>query len=260
MSQITLTPSGKGLRITDRCVTDFSVAEIHALLERYHFLAFQERPISLDQASAYLGQFGTLTRNDRRQGAVLKIDGSKKEEGEVLLGDGFLPLHRDGALMGTNVVMVGIFCELYRDVSEGGRTFIVDLENASKMVPQAHMDLLRARGIEGRPVDRYYLKAADQWHPIPGFIEVDGKSYLNVGFPYRAGQKASWLMRIPGVDQARFDEVFDCLSDIMMSDTYCYYHEWQEGDLLLFDNRKTLHGREAFRGQRALANIQVLGS
>jgi alpha-ketoglutarate-dependent taurine dioxygenase len=32
---------------------------------------------------------------------------------------------------------------------------------------------------------------------------------------------------------------------------------WNEGDLILLDNRRLLHGREAFRGERALANLQV---
>jgi hypothetical protein len=32
----------------------------------------------------------------------------------------------------------------------------------------------------------------------------------------------------------------------------------ENGELLLLDNRRTLHGREAFQGQRSLVNIQVL--
>ena len=81
---------------------------------------------------------------------------------------------------------------------------------------------------------------------------------MNGGFPYRPGERASWLMRIPDVDEARFHEMYDAMRRVMMSDEYCYYHEWSEGDLLLFDNRKTFHGREAFRGRRALSNLQVL--
>jgi alpha-ketoglutarate-dependent taurine dioxygenase len=265
-----LTPSGRGARITDRRVTDFSVEELRDLLDEHQWLAFQEnpgrahagngrrtRPVTAEEVTKCLRRLGRLVQNDRRQGAVLKLDGSKKEE--VLLGEGFMPLHRDGALMGTDVAVVGIFCVEHQDVS-GGRTFISDIEGATREVPREYLDLIREKGIEGRPVDRYYTKAADAWHWIPGFIDVGGKSYLNVGFPYRAGEKASWLVRIPGVDDARVQAIFEEMRAVLMSERYCYYHEWKEGELLLLDNRRTLHGREAFRGRRSLANIQVLAA
>lgn len=251
-----LTPSGKGALITDRKVTDFSVAEIRDLIFRHEWLAFKNNPVSLTEAETYLRNFGTLVENDRRKGAVLQIDASKKEEGEVLLGQGYLPLHRDGALMGYNIELVGIFCVVHKNVT-GGRTFITDIDNACKEVPQEILDVVRERGIEGRPVDRYYLKGADQWHKIAGFIDVGGKSYLNVGFPSPPNEKPSWVLRIPGIDDERCMQWFETMRSILMSDKYCYYHEWEEGDLLLLDNQRTLHGREAFRGERALANLQV---
>src|SRR5687768_14451937 len=92
----TLTGSGRGARITDRKATDFSVDEIRELIARYQWLAFKGHPVTPDEAIPWLGQFGTLTDNDRRQNNILKIDASKKDQGEVLLGNGFLPLHRDG--------------------------------------------------------------------------------------------------------------------------------------------------------------------
>jgi len=252
-----LTPSGRGARITDRRLTDLSVQEIRDLVDEYQWLAFQENPVTADEVVDCLGRLGRLVENDRRQGAVLKLDGSRKDE--VLLGEGFMPLHRDGALMGMNVALVGIYCAQHQDVT-GGRTFISDIESATREVPREYLDLIRERGIEGRPVDRYYTKAADTWHRIPGFLDVEGKSYLNAGFPYRPGEKPSWLVRIPGVDDARAQAIFEEMRSVLMNERYCYYHEWREGDLLLLDNRRTLHGREAFRGRRALANIQVMAA
>ncbi len=258
MTYSPLTPSGKGALITDRKVTDFSVAEIRALIARYEWLAFKQHPVTIDDLIPYLGQFGKLTENDRRQGHVLKIDASKVDEGEVLLGQGFMPLHHDGALMGNAIDLVGIFCVEYKQVTGGGRTFVSDIDGAIKDVPAETLRILREHGIEGRPVDRYYTAAADKWHSIPGFAEVEGKTYLNVGFPFRPGEQASWLLRIPGIDDDRCAAMFEEMRQIFMSDRYCYFHEWSEGDLLLIDNRRTLHGREAFRGKRALANLQVL--
>jgi (5R)-carbapenem-3-carboxylate synthase len=251
-----LTPSGRGARITDRRFVDLSVDEIHALVERYQWLAFVGTKLAEEAVLAHLGKFGRLVENDRRKRGVLKLDGSKRDE--VLLGSGFMPLHRDGALMGTNVALVGIYCVEYRDVTSGGRTFISDIESATKEIPTEWLDLLRERGIEGRPVDAYYVKPSDTWHPIAGFLDVGGKSYLNVGFPYRPGEQASWLVRIPGVDDARCQAIFESMRKVYMDPKYCYYHSWNEGELLLLDNLRTLHGREAFQGQRSLSNIQVV--
>lgn len=259
----TLTPSGKGLKITDRPITAFSVDEVRALIKRYQWVAFKRvptAPVAIDDLRTYLGQFGKLTDNDRRVDNVLKIDASKVDEGEVLLGQGFLPLHHDGALMGNAIDLVGIFCVQYQNVTGGGRTFVADLENAIKDVPADILETLRSHGIEGRPVDRYYTAASDTWHKIPGFVDVEGETVLNVGFPFRPGEQPSWLLRIPGVDDDRCAAMFETMRQILMSDQYCYYHEWEEGDLLLLDNRRTLHGREAFRGKRALANLQVLAA
>lgn len=250
-----LVPCGRGARITDRRFCDVPVEEIRALLERYRWLAFTDNPVTVPEVRGHLGKLGELVENERRDQGVLKIDGAKKDE--VLLGEGFMPLHKDGALMGTSVAMVAICCVRHREV-RGGRTFITDIERAIEDVPSEVLDIIRERGIEAKPVDRYYLKASDQWYPIRGFIEVAGKSYLNTGFPYRPGEKASWLMRVPGVDEEKMQEMFDVMRAAMMDARYCYHHEWTEGDVLLLDNLRTLHGREAFEGDRHLANVQVI--
>lgn len=253
-----LTPSGRGAKVRDRSLLDFAPEELRALVERYRFIAFQDHPLTTEQVREYLGKFGPLTQNDRRKDGVLALDGKKKDE--VLLGEGFMPLHKDGALMGTDVALIGIHAIDVKHVTSGGRTFVMDLEGATEEVPKEYLDLLRDKGIEGRPVDSYYLKSSDTWHRIPGFVEFQGKSFLNVGFPYSEGQKPSWLVRIPGETDARTTEVFDAMRKIFMSPRYCYFHAWTEGEVLLIDNKRTLHGREEFQGQRSLANIQVLAA
>lgn len=250
-----LTPSGKGISFENRPLEDFSKEEITELLNKYHWIAFKKNEISLGDLTNYLEQFGSVVKNDRRDGAVLKVDGGKKEE--VFLGNGFLPLHKDGLLMGNNVGMVSIFCMEYNEVSDG-RTFITDIENAINEVPNEIQDLLRAKGMDVKPLDAYYLTSSDKWYHMSGFLEVDGKEYLNIGFPYKRGEKSSWLTQIEGLNEDEFYEVFDVLDKAVMDPKYCYFHDWEKGDILLFDNRKTLHGREAFKGQRALANIQVV--
>ena len=120
------------------------------------------------------------------------------------------------------------------------------------------LDVIREKGIEGKPVDSYYTKPSDTWSPDPRLHRCRRCSYLNVIFPYGPGEKPSWLVRIPGVEEELFQAIVETLSAALMSEKYCDYHQWSEGELLLLDNRRTLHGREAFHGQRSLVNIQVI--
>ena len=250
------TPSGRGATIIDRSFLDFSIEEIDELIDNYQWLVFKRHPLDVSDVVGHLSKFGRLVRNDRRQNGVLKLDGSKKEE--VLLGEGFMPFHRDGPLMGNDIALVGICCVEYKNITGSARTFVSDIASAIKEVPTAMLDVIREKGIEIKPVDGYYLKSPDTWHPIPGFINVGGTSYLNVVFPYAPGEKPSWLVRIPGVADELFQTIVETLRAALISERYCYYHTWREGELLLLDNRRTLHGREAFQGQRSLVNIQVL--
>lgn len=249
------TESGRGATIADRSFLDFSVEELEELIQTYQWLVFTRHPLSVSDARERLGAFGHLVRNDRRQDGVLKLDGSRKNE--ALLGEGSMPLHRDGPLTGNDIALVGICCVEHKNVT-GGRTFISDIASAVNDVPAPILEVIRENGIEAKPVDSYYLKSADAWHPIPGFIDVGGASYLNVVFPYARGEKPGWLVRIPGITGERFETIVETVRGAIMSEKYCYFHTWSEGELLLLDNRRTLHGREAFQGQRSLVNVQVL--
>ena len=79
----------------------------------------------------------------------------------------------------------------YRNSTGGARTFISDIASAVEEVPAVMLDVIREKGIEIKPVDGYYLKSPDTWHPIPGFIDVAGAGYLDVVFPYAPGEKPS---------------------------------------------------------------------
>ena len=189
------TPSGRGATIADRSFLDFSDHELRTLIDTFQWLVFKHHPLSGSDVAEHLGNFGRLVENDRRQNGILSLDGSKKEE--VLLGEGYMPLHRDGAFMGNDIALVGIYCVEYQNVTGGGRTFISDIASAVKEVPATMLDFIRAKGIQGKPVDSYYTKPSDTWLPIPGFVDV-GDASSSTSISLRTGREAELARPYPG--------------------------------------------------------------
>ena len=65
-------------------------------------------------------------------------------------------------------------------------------------------------------------------------------------FPFDEGQSASWESRIVGFSEYETKKFFAELFEFISQPRYYYRHYWKEGDLLIMDNRNTIHDREEF--------------
>ncbi len=67
---------------------------------------------------------------------------------------------------------------------------------------------------------------------------------------------------IKGMDLADSEALLDRLWDYCVSEEFCYAHHWQPGDVLIWDNRSTLHRRDAFdpSARRILWRCQITGT
>lgn len=257
-STFPLTKSGIGIRIENPDESFFSTNNIKTLLKQYQFVVFNKLNWSVNNLQQFLENFGELVRNEKRENdTMLTLDG-KRIATEVIRGNGRLPLHRDGLLMNTVVKYVAILC-LENKVTAGGRTYISDSGAAWKNeFPEEIKKVLTENGVEGKPEDvTYYLKNEDKWYPFPGILEHNGKIYPNGGLHYHEGERSSYGVRIAKISKELSDKYFNEMEKILEDDQYTYFHDWQTGDVILFDNRTVLHGREAFEGDRSLIQMQV---
>lgn len=252
-----LTASGAGRRLPANPDSPLPAsARLRAWLDEHRFLVVSGAARDVDGARRWLARLGPPIEHERRADGVLELDGSK-DDSEVLRGCAGMPLHKDGLLMGIDVPYVGIFCERFRDV-EYGRTRICDAQSALEALPDELLTLLRTRGIEAQAVDTdYYLKEGGTWHPLPALIETPEGQSLNLGLPYDEGDRPSWRVRVAGVDPATSDAALAELRRVLHGPRFTYQHAWREGDLLLLANHRVLHGREPYRGDRVLANLQA---
>jgi taurine dioxygenase len=70
------------------------------------------------------------------------------------------------------------------------------------------------------------------------------------------GQRSLFLspnhtIAIEGLPEAEGRELFDALLDHALRDEFIYAHHWRNGDVVMWDNARLLHRRDAFDGKLA---------
>lgn len=174
---------------------------------------------------------------------ILKLDGTHDKE-KVITGRGSLPLHTDGILLGTQVDLIILYAEDVKDIDEDGATVVCDQLAALKDMPESlHQPLLDGR-LEYLAFERgYFTNVPEGWYPISTFRDYGRVRSLNLALPFDGQAKASWDVRVPGLNEAASAAWFAALEQHLMADRFLYCHRWRKGDLLIIDNQRTLHGR-----------------
>ncbi len=247
-----------GLNLWER-PDEATVAELRALYAQYGVLVFRRQALSEAELAAFCALFGPLERTVRSDWAsprtpeVTVLSNLKDALGRPIggLGDGELQWHSDQSYMLEPATGAALYAlELS---NEGGETFWVDLRAAYAGLPRQ----LRARIAGKRGIFDYtkrlagYGREADQQiseetrrltppvshslvraHPGTGDRSLYLDSTTTVGVDYM--DTASGL--------ALLDEVYESAT----SDEFVYAHQWQVGDLVLWDNGFTMHRRTPF--------------
>jgi (5R)-carbapenem-3-carboxylate synthase len=103
----------------------------------------------------------------------------------------------------------------------------------------------------------YYLKNEPKWYHFPGTQCRGVKEYINGGLHYHHDERPSYKIRIADIPEETSYDYYNIIEKIYHDDSMTYYHHWEAGDLLLMDNVRTMHGRQAFSGKRSIAQFQV---
>jgi taurine dioxygenase len=133
------------------------------------------------------------------------------------------------------------------------------------------LDPALRRRIEGRTLkhDMTYNSAGDLregFKPVSDVREAPGPSHPIIRTHPETGCNALYLGRRPnayinGLAVAESEELLDALWAHATQDRFTWHHEWQPGDLLIWDNRCVMHHRDPFDGgyRRVMHRIQCAG-
>ncbi|MGQ0718940.1 MAG: TauD/TfdA family dioxygenase [Pseudonocardiales bacterium] len=174
---------------------------------------------------------------------ILHLDGTH-EARKVITGRGALPLHTDGVLLGTQVDLIVLYATEVDGLADDGATLVCDQISAWPEMPEGLRSVLRHGRLEYRAIERgYFTSVPSGWYPIPTFRDYGRVRSLNIALPFSPQWSAAWQVRVPGASADESASFFESLRDHLSQDRYLYRHRWRQGDLLVIDNQRTLHGR-----------------
>ncbi len=240
------------------------VAELADLFHRHLALVIRSPVLTPHQYVAFIRQLGEPDPSDTsRYHEPIDVDGFKGlrlvsniEEGGKTIGQfgaDEMGWHQDrwtDAAPPPATALHGV--EVTRT---GGRTGIASLAAAYDALPP---DLL-AR-IEGRHI-HFPLQVNDfegtldeadvedeslfRTVPLVQRHAVTGAKFLFLG-ARRILSYIDTAPRITGLDKAQSADLLDAIYDHVARPEFAYLHQWQAGDILVWDNRACAHRREAF--------------
>jgi len=247
-----------GMRLWET-LDEATVAELRSLYAQYGVLVFRRQALSEAELAGFCALLGPLERTVRSDWAspavpeVTVLSNLKDGLGRSIggLGDGELQWHSDQSYMTTPATGAALYAlELPPD---GGETFWVDLRAAYAGLPRK----LRAAISGKRGVFDYtkrlagYGRASDQKISEEARLKTPPVTHALVRAHPETGDRSLYLdsTTTTGIDYmdtatglALLDEVYEAAT----RDEFVYAHQWQIGDLVVWDNGFTMHRRTPF--------------
>jgi taurine dioxygenase len=251
---------------------------VAAIIDAWHehlVILFRNQELAEDDQIRFAGHFGALQKRTRPPEAINEFGHTKypeltmlvsnvRDNGKLIgsLPDGEMHFHSDQCYL--EKPAAGTFLYAIEVPSAGGDTLFLNMYKAYETLPaelktridgrkalNAYLYNTTTRAVNGAKVDLtahpHYVQPIVRTHPT-------------------TKRKALYVNRlmtftVEGLDDDDGTALLDALFDHMEQDTFIYAHHWRVGDLVLWDNRCTLHARTDFSDQerRLLRRYVVTG-
>jgi len=278
MPAIRVTPTGTiGATVAGVDLAAFTADQIDAIKQawyRHDVLVFRDQRLTDDHLVAFSRHFGTLDPPPN-QGAgrksppgypdVYVVSNVLDEKGEPIgaLGDGEAVWHTDMSYIAQPPDASMLYS--LEIPAAGGDTWFCSMKAALAKMPRALVDRISKLDIkhDGTYDSGGYLRKG---------MAASADPRTSVGTPHPivirhpvSGDRGLYLGRrrnayIVGLELAESERLLDEIWSYV--DAAVYVHKWALGDLVLWDNRTTMHRRDAFdpKSRRVMHRTQIKGS
>jgi taurine dioxygenase len=247
-------------------LSDEDFAEVLDVWHRHNVILFRDQYLTEDDQVRFGQRFGppAVSHSGRfttKNPAVMLIS-NIRENGELIgaLPDGEMNFHTDQCHQ-ERPAMASMLYSL-EVPSQGGNTLFANAYSAYETLPDA-----LKRKLEGRKALNAYdydnaatirgtkLRAGipSYWHPIVRTHPATGRKALYVN--------RLMTVAIEGLPDDEANDVLNALFDHQEQQQFVYEHVWRPNDVLLWDNRCTLHARTDFSAveRRLMRRMTILG-
>ena len=266
----TLLRTGFGLTTSWSHFETLSVSYVKGLLMNKGFIVVKNTELNSDALLTLSSKYGVLAEyiDEKKKEAfykgaycghkyILEVDGSEKKK---VRGRGELPLHADGGLLRKPIDIIFLYAKEIANLKLLGGTGIVDHKLAIDEMPLHLRRVLEEEKFETVGLEEPYFSnvSKEDWLEIPVFTDLGWVRKMLIYVNYADQSGASWKTRIAGFNEAETSAFFKELDKFLKRPKYCYLHFWSKGDLMLVDNRRAIHYREAFAtGTRLIQRVQA---
>ena len=257
-------------------LSDADFAPIEQAWNRYGALLFRDQHISDDDLLAFSRRFGELdpppNQEHGRQSPegypeIYVVSNVLDEQGAPIgaLGAGEAVWHTDMSYLALPPDASMLYS--LEVPPSGGDTWVLGMQAAWATLPEPLKAKVRGRRIkhDGTYNSGGYLRKGvtptDDPHKAPGAWHPAVISHPATGVPslYLGRRRNSY---VEGFSQPESDALLDALWAHIERVDLRYQHRWRVGDLLLWDNRSTMHRRDPFdeAARRVMHRTQIKGT
>jgi len=246
-----------------------TVAAIRSAWTEHLVLLFRNQTLSEDDQVRFARHFGELQSRPRpkdlRAEAKVKnpevmLVSNIRENGKLIgsLPDGEMQFHSDMCYIRTPPK--GTFLYAIEIPSQGGDTLFLNMYKAYEtLAPE-----MKARLKDRTAVNVFLSSSTSREGNKPDFDVHPHASHPVVRVHPDSGRPALYINRlmtwnIEGMEDGESVALLNRLFDHIEQPQFVYAHKWQVGDLILWDNRCTLHARTDFsdKERRLLRRVVV---
>jgi taurine dioxygenase len=256
-------------------VTDAEFLQIEHAWNKHGALLFRDQHLSDDDLLAFSRRFGELdpppVQEHGRQSPegypdIYVVSNVLDDKGAPIgaLGAGEAVWHTDMSYLAVPPDASMLYS--LEVPPSGGNTWLLGMQAAWSTLPDALKAKVRGRRIkhDGTYNSGGFLRKGvtptDDPHQAPGAWHPAVLAHPATGAPmlYLGRRRNSY---VEGLSAAESDALLDALWAHIESPELRYEHHWRVGDLLLWDNRSTMHRRDPFDSEtrRVMHRTQIKG-
>ena len=232
---------------------------------RHLVLLLRDQTLDEDTQVRFAETFGTLARTTSGRAFSAKhpsamLVSNIRDDGKPIgaLPDGEMHFHTDQCHQATPAKATLLYA--LEVPSKGGNTLFANAYTAYETLPEDIRQRIAGRRALNAYTSDTMLRSANYddakssyWHPTVRTHPATGRKALYVN--------RLMTREIEGLPREESDSILQRLFDHQEQPKFVYEHVWRVGDILMWDNRCTLHARTDFSAgeRRLLRRVTVLG-